>query len=141
MTFPKIDKAFIRQFSLFLVTSGFAAGVNILSRVVLSKFMSYEIAVFVAYLIGMLTAYILTRKFVFESSGQSVQREMAGFIFINIIAVIQVWGVSVGLYRWGLPLIGWTWNPQLTAHVIGVLSPAFTSYFGHKYVSFRKIDR
>lgn len=140
MQLPKIDKGFVRQFTLFLVTSGFAAGVNILARIGFSKFMSYELAVFIAYLVGMLTAYVLTRKFVFEASGQSVQREMLGFVFINIIAVIQVWGVSVGLYRWGLPMIGWTWNSQLTAHIIGVLSPAFTSYFGHKYVSFRKID-
>lgn len=127
-----------KEFVRFVVTSGVAALVNIGARVIFSQFVSYGWAVFLAYLIGMLTAYLLARKYVFEASGRSVQREMSGFIFINIIAVIQVWIVSVGLYKWVLPWIHWTWEPALVAHICGVISPTFTSYFGHKYISFGK---
>ena len=133
-----LSKKTIREFTLFVLTSGFAALVNILSRIFFSTFTAYEWAVFLAYIVGMLTAYFLSRQFVFESSGQSVKREMTGFIFINIIAVIQVWGVSVALYKWFFPLLGWTFEPALLAHICGVVSPIFTSYFGHKYISFRK---
>jgi len=133
-----LSKDTMKEFVRFVVTSGFAALVNVIARILFSQFVIYELAVFFAYLVGMLTAYILSRKYVFEASGQSVKREMSGFIFINIIAVIQVWGVSVALYKWGLPLIGWTWEPALVAHICGVVSPTFTSYFGHKYISFGK---
>ncbi|MEP3656146.1 MAG: GtrA family protein [Litorimonas sp.] len=128
----------ITEFIRFVVTSGFAALVNVVSRIGFSQIVSYEWAVFLAYLVGMLTAYILSRKYVFEASGRSVKREMTGFVIVNIVAVIQVWIVSVGLYKWFLPLIGWTFEPALVAHICGVVSPTFTSYFGHKYVSFGK---
>ena len=126
------------EFIRFLTTSGFAALVNIVARIGFSKFLIYEWAVFLAYLVGMLTAYILTRRFVFAASGRSVKYEMSGFIFVNIVAIIQVWVVSIVLYKWALPQINWTYRPELIAHICGVISPAFTSYFGHKYISFRK---
>jgi putative flippase GtrA len=126
------------EFTLFVFMSCFAGLVNILARIVFSKLTTYEFAVFLAFLMGMLTGYLLSRRFVFEPSGQSVKREMTGFIFINIIAVPQVWGVSVGLYKWLFPLIDWTYEPALVAHICGLVCPIFTSYFGHKYISFRK---
>ena len=124
------------QFLKFLLTSGVAAGVNILSRIVFSFFMSYEIAIVLAYIVGMITAYVLARAFVFDKSGKAVSNEMAGFVFVNMIALLQVWGVSMLLARWAFPAIGFDFYPDLTAHIIGVASPAFTSYFGHKYISF-----
>jgi len=129
-----------REFLAFLVTSGIAAIANVLARLVFSQFIAYEIAVVLAYLIGMFVAYMLARKYVFEASGQKVSREVSGFILINLIALAQVWLVSVGLYRFILPAINWTLHPDLIAHLIGVASPAFTSFFGHKYISFRKKD-
>jgi len=131
-------KETVSEFGRFVVTSGIAALVNILARIGFSQFYIYDWAIILAYLVGMLTAYLLSRKFVFKSSGRSVQREMIGFIFINIIAIIQVWGVSVGLYKWALPWVGWTWQSATVSHICGVVSPTFTSYFGHKYISFRK---
>lgn len=136
-----ISKGTIREFTLFVLMSGFAALINVLARILFSKLTVYEWAVFLAYLVGMLTAYLLSRRFVFETSGQSVKREMTGFIFINVIAVVQVWGVSVALYNWLFPVIGWTFEPALLAHICGVISPIFTSYYGHKYISFRKRNK
>lgn len=126
------------EFIKFLITSGIAAGVNVIARLGFSQFMSYEAAIIPAYGVGMLSAYILARAYVFEASGQSVQREMSGFVFVNLIGLLVVWGVSVSLYRYILPAIGWTYKPDLVAHMIGVASPAITSYFGHKYISFGK---
>lgn len=128
----------MNEFFRFVLTSGLAALVNILARIGFSQITTYEWAVFLAYLVGMLTAYILSRNYVFETSGQTVEREMVGFIFINIIAVAQVWGVSILLYEYFFPAINWTFEPELLAHICGVVSPTFTSYFGHKYISFGK---
>jgi putative flippase GtrA len=105
--------------------------------------MSFRVAVVLAYLAGMVTAFLLSKVWVFETSGRSAGEEFAGFALVNAIAAAQVWLVSVGLAEWLFPWAGFTWHAELVAHVIGVASPVVTSYFGHKYISFRpaKMDK
>lgn len=126
-----------REFWVFLLVGGLAAAVNWLSRIVLSaQGMSFEVAVVVAYVVGMATAYVLSRVFVFDKSGRSVSSEIWRFTLVNLVAVVVVFVVSVALERWVLPMIGWTWRPAEVAHGIGVLSPVVTSYLGHRHFTF-----
>lgn len=124
------------EFGRFLVTGGVAAGVNVASRWLLSHAMVYELAVVLAYLAGMATAYLLSRAFVFARSGRSMTDEAVRFALVNVVALVQVWAVSVGLARFGFPAIGFVWHADDIAHVIGVVIPAVTSYFGHRHFSF-----
>lgn len=126
------------EFNRFVLTGGFAAGVNFLSRIGLSEFMSYRMAVFVAYIIGMITAYTLAKIFVFEKSHQLVHHEFAKFTIVNVVAVIQVWLISVGLAEYGFPAINFTFYPEEVAHLIGISVPVITSYYGHKHFTFSK---
>ena len=130
-----------RQFLLFVLTGGAAALVNILSRVGFSRLVRFELAVLAAYGVGMITAYILARRFVFTASRQSVRRSFAAFALVNLVAVLQTWLVSIGLRHLLLPLIGITALVDLIAHGCGVIVPVFTSYLGHKHISFRDHDR
>jgi putative flippase GtrA len=125
------------RFIRFLLTSGAAAGVNIVARYVLDYVTSYEIAVAIAYLFGMVTAFVLARRFVFDAGQDAVSGQFARFALVNAIAFAQVWLVSVGLARLLFPAIGFTWQAETVAHVIGVASPAVTSYFLHQHFSFR----
>jgi len=127
-----------RTFVYFLLAGGVAAVVNIASRYVINKFTYFELAVVVAYLIGMLTAYILCRSYVFGPSGRTRTSEMRRFVLVNIGALVVVWVVSVGLARVMFPAIGLTWHADDIAHVVGVFAPAVVSFFGHKYYSFRR---
>ncbi|MHB8885619.1 MAG: GtrA family protein [Methylovirgula sp.] len=128
-------------FSRFVVAGGLAAAVNILSRVALSHIMSYGVAIVVAYLIGMTTAYLLMKLFVFEASGTPASHEYARFGLVNLAALVQVWLVSEGLVRWLFPSIGFSWHPDTVAHTIGVLSPVAMSYIGHKSFTFARKER
>jgi putative flippase GtrA len=125
-----------KRFVLFVLAGGTAALVNILSRIALNWVMPYEVAIIVAYLCGMTTAYLLNRYFVFAASGRGVASEYTRFALVNLAAVAQVWIVSVGLARLVFPAIGFTWHAETVAHVIGVAIPVFTSYLGHKHFSF-----
>ena len=125
-------------FLKFLLTGGTAAVVNIAARALLSLFMPFGLAVVVAYLIGMVVAYLLARAFVFGPSGQSTRSEFLRFGLVNLVGLVQVWLVSIALANWLLPAVGFNWNIELVAHTIGVLSPVFTSYFGHKLFTFRR---
>lgn len=129
------------EFGRFLVTGGIAAGVNVVSRYLLNLAMPFEIAVVIAYLFGMVTAYILSRVFVFETSGRRVADEFVRFAIVNAVALVQVWLVSVGLARYVFPSIGFTWFADDIAHVIGVVVPAVTSYLGHRHFSFAARDK
>jgi putative flippase GtrA len=129
------------RFIRFTITGGLAAIVNLISRYLLNFMMSFAAAVAVAYVFGMVTAYVLGRLFVFERSGRSVADEFWRFTVVNLFAASQVWVISVGLGEYAFPSTGFRWHPLDIAHLIGVSVPVFTSYIGHSYFSFARIAR
>ena len=133
-----LAKVLSPRFIRFAVSGGLAAAVNILSRIALSQVTSYSIAIVIAYLIGMTTAYVLMKFLVFERSGRSATGEYLRFGVVNIVALAQVWCVSmlfaVYIFPWLMPSV----SPETPSHIIGVLSPIATSYFFHKHFTFGK---
>ena len=129
------------RFIRFMMTGGVAAVVNLVSRYLLNFVMSFGAAVAVAYLLGMVTAYVLGRLFVFERSGRTVADEFWRFTIVNVFAAAQVWVISVGLGEYAFPATGFNWRPLDVAHLIGVAVPVFTSYLGHRHFSFARIAR
>ncbi|MDR5786622.1 GtrA family protein [Caballeronia sp. LP003] len=133
-----LTKTFIsKQFLVFLLTGGFAATVNWGSRIVFNFWMPYSAAIVVAYIAGMITAFLLAKIFVFKATTQSTGRAVVFFTLVNLLAVLQTWGVSVGLAYYVFPRVGLTWHDRDIAHLIGVMFPVFTSYVGHKRFSFK----
>lgn len=126
-----------RQFLAFVITGGMAAAVNFASRILYSQWMSYSAAIVVAYVTGMITAFLLARTFVFTGSRQSMHSSAMLFGLVNLLAVVQVWAISIGLASYVLPAIGVQHYVEEIAHAIGVAFPVFTSYLGHKHWSFR----
>lgn len=126
-----------RQFLAFLVTGGIAALVNFGSRLVYDQWMSFSSAVILAYITGMITAYLLARIFVFTASTQPLSHSVLFFVLINVLAVAQTWLVSMLLAYQLLPALGMRAFVPEIAHAAGIVVPVFTSYLGHKYWSFR----
>jgi putative flippase GtrA len=133
-----ISRQFLsRQFIIFLATGGTAAAVNFGSRIVFNHWMSYSSAIILAYVVGMITAFILARLFVFRDSTQELHKSAAFFILVNGVAILQTWLVSMLLAYYLLPSLGVTRFVPEIAHAVGVIVPVFTSYIGHKRWSFR----
>jgi putative flippase GtrA len=126
-----------RQFVAFLIVGAAAALVNLLSRIFFSLFMIYEIAVVPAFVAGLTCAFILNRRYVFVDAAGDTRGQYVRFAIVNLLALVQVWLISVGLLRLVFPAIGFEWQAETVAHGIGVVSPILTSYFAHKYYSFR----
>lgn len=126
-----------RQFLVFLLTGGLAAAVNFGSRILFNQWMGYSAAIVLAYLVGMTTAFILARLFVFKDGSRSLHQSAMYFVLVNTVAVVQTWAVSVGLAEYVLPALGATRFVKEIAHAVGVAVPVFTSYLGHKHLSFR----
>ena len=124
------------QFLRFLVTGGIAAVVNLAGRYALNRYMPFEMAVVLAYLVGMALAYGLARLFVFPASGRPIASEARRFALVNVVSLILVWLVSVGLARLAFPALGFTWHANDISHLIGVAVPTLTSFFGHRLYTF-----
>jgi len=127
-----------RQFLLFLIAGGLAACVNFGSRIVLSQWLHYVPAIVIAYCLGMTTAFLLNRALVFQSATNGVRSQAFWFVIVNLAAVLQTIVISLVLARWLLPLLNVNYHNETLAHAVGVAVPVLTSYFGHKYLSFRQ---
>jgi putative flippase GtrA len=126
-----------RQFAGFLVAGGIAAAANVGSRILFSRLVGLELAVILAYFVGMTVAFVLMRAAVFPPSAAPIGRQVALFTAVNLAALLQTLVVTLLLARWLLPAAGIRSHVEEIAHIAGVCVPIVTSFFGHKYLSFR----
>ena len=132
-----MSKASHTEFFQFLFVGGIAAAINFISRIGFNEFFSYRISIVLAYIIGMIVAFTLFKHYVFEKSKLHYSQEIKNFTIVNIFGINQVWVISVGLAEYLFPSISFTFYPNEVAHFIGLGVPAISSYFGHKYFSFK----
>jgi putative flippase GtrA len=127
------------QFVGFLVAGSIAAACNIGSRWLLSRTLPYEIAIVLAYLVGMVVAFGIMRNLVFQPSTKlSKSAELGRFALVNILGLAQTVVVSLLVARWLVPALGVHRHAEEVGHIIGVGVPIFTSFVGHRRFSFSK---
>ncbi len=124
------------QFLKFLFAGGIAACVNFGSRFIYNQWMGFSAAVVLAYITGMITAFILAKYFVFRQSQMPLQYSVLRFLLINLLAVAQTLVVSLALLFYVLRWLDITMMAKEIAHAIGIIVPLFSSFIGHKYWSF-----
>jgi len=129
---------FSSEFLRFLGVGAIAALANVGSRRLLGYGLSYEVSIVVAYVVGMAVAYLLNRWLVFGRGERKVAFEAMWFVLVNVAGILQTLGVSLAL----APLIDGVVQHRSTsetlAHAVGVAAPAFSSFLGHKYLTFRR---
>ena len=130
----------LKQFVLFTMVGGIAALVNILARIGFNLVIPFEVAVILAFPVALTVAFVLNRHFVFKARAGDLHSQYVRFLVVNLIALAQVFFVSVLLARVVFPWAAFTWNAETIAHVIGVLSPIVTSYVFHKSYTFQSIE-
>ncbi|MDZ7783928.1 MAG: GtrA family protein [Halioglobus sp.] len=132
-----------RNFVKFLMAGGVAAVCNYGSRFLYSTFTDFATAVVLAYLTGLTVAFLLNRRYVFTRSRNTLYQQISYFVMVNMLALVQTWIVSVYLARFLIGEVAFfdgdkvAWAEAI-AHGVGVMLPVFTSYLGHKYLSFRE---
>ncbi|MEH6582668.1 MAG: GtrA family protein [Halioglobus sp.] len=131
------------RFVRFLLAGGLAAICNFGSRFLYSLLVDFSVAVVLAFATGLTVGYLLNKRYVFTESRNTPAQEILWFLSINLFALLQTWGLSVylagvlpeyGVFG-GEEAKGWV---EGLAHGAGVLLPVFTSYIGHKYLTFRE---
>ena len=99
--------------------------------------MPYVPSIVLAYLLGMATAFVMNRLFVFSNAKNALHHQIFWFVAVNVAAIAQTVAVSVLLANIVFPHVGLIWHPETVAHAFGVLVPVLTSYVGHKHLSFK----
>lgn len=120
----------------YLLCGAISVACNWGSRFAFSLVMPFAAAVICAYGIGMITAFLMFRTFVFPSSPTPLKRQIRGFVLVNMFGLVQTWLLSLLLAEWLLPRMGWTFHPEAVAHAAGLAAPTVTSWFGHRYLTF-----
>lgn len=126
-----------RQFLRFILSGGLAAGLNWGSRFLFSQIVSFEISIILAYFVGLLSGFVMMRFFVFDGRGKPIGPQVGKYIAVNFFALFQTLLISILLARWALPSVGVVDYAEALGHLVGVLMPVITSYFGHKFLTFR----
>lgn len=126
----------VSQFLRFLLAGGASVACNFTARHLLGYVVPFELAVALAYLVGMLTAYAMMYVFVFPASGRGHGSGFMRFAVVNIFSLAAVMVVSVMLVRVIFPAVGFGWYPEDVAHFIGLCSTIITGYVGHRLFTF-----
>lgn len=126
----------LTRFVRFIVAGSIAATVSFTTRIIFDIWVSYAVAITLAYLAGMITAFTLMRSHVFPPGRHTILRSAMFFTLVNIAGLAQTLGVSLLLSHYLLPAIGVQRFSNEIAHMIGIAVPTFTSYVGHKSWSF-----
>ena len=122
---------------MFVLVGGAAAAANFGSRIIFSVIARFDIAVVLAFFVGLTTAFVLNRIFVFVGErATSWRTEAVRFTIVNLFGLVLTLGVSLLFLHRVLPAIGITRAAEAIAHFAGIAATVVSSYFAHKFWTF-----
>jgi putative flippase GtrA len=125
------------QFARFLLAGGVALLCHWLSRFAFNAFVSYGWAIVLAYVVGMLVAFVLNKIYVFPYSERSLNFEASVFFLVNIAWFPFVWIIAYALGEWVLADRVPRELALALSHGFAITLPVFVNFALHKFITFR----
>lgn len=126
-----------REILLFVLVGGIAALANFGSRFLFSVFVGFDTAVVLAFFVGLTTAFLLNRAFVFVGArATSWHTEAIRFTIVNLVGLLLTLGVSLLALRHLQPGVGDVRAAEAIAHFAGIAATVVGSYIAHKFWTF-----
>jgi putative flippase GtrA len=130
--------AVAREALRFLAVGALAAAANFGSRFAFSLAVPFGSAVVLAFFVGLATAFLLNRQWVFVRERPPVWHgEALRFAIVNVAGLALTLGVSIWLAERALPALGIARGREAIAHFCGIGATVLTSYVAHKFWTFR----
>ena len=126
-----------KQFLFFLVVGGLAAFLHWLARILLSSWMTFSMAVIVAYVIGMTVAFLLNSFFVFPNSEKSKNLQICVFVLVNLTFLPIVWLASLKI-NYFLKDLGVYGHSEEMAHALAISLPMLATFLIYKFFAFKE---
>jgi putative flippase GtrA len=133
-----LDQFISAQFLRFLIAGGIAAAVNFSVGYSLSGLLPFHGDIVAGHLSGMIVAFILFGRDVFEQTQGDQFRKVVLFTAVNGIALAQTYLVYYVLVHYFFIYIESIPHTDLIARAVAIITPIFTSFLGHKYFTFRQ---
>lgn len=99
--------------------------------------MPFEFAVVAAFIVGLVSGFLMMRVYVFNGRAQPLGAQASKYVLVNMLGLAQTLVISSVLAKTILPSLGMESGVEALAHLIGVITPIITSYFAHKFMTFR----
>jgi len=131
---------FTRQFIKFLFVGATAAALHWLARYILDIWMSFSLAVALAYGVGMAVAFILNAIYVFPSSDKPRATQARDFILVNLAFFPVVWALSV-LIEKTLRSFGLITYADDIAHAMAIPIPMLATFLIYKFFAFKETHK
>ena len=123
------------QFLLFVFVGATAASLHWLARYLFSIWLSFPLAVALAYFFGIAVAFGLNKRYVFPSSARPVQKQARDFVLVNLMFFPVVWVASI-LIRTFLIKAGIVRYVDGIAHGLAITIPIFATFLIYKFIAF-----
>lgn len=120
----------------FLICGGTAAAINWLARIALSLVLPFELAIMVAYAIGMTAGFLLYRSLVWPGQHGSWRSQAPAFVVVNAAGAVIVLLTAIGLDHLGTALFGPSGVVEAVAHGLAIGVGAVANYLGHSRITF-----
>lgn len=127
---------FSTQFLRFLLVGITAAVLHWLARYGLSVWVSFPLAVALAYIVGIAVAFELNRRWVFPASGRPIAKQARDFVFVNLAFFPVVWGAAL-LFKNLLQQMGVHDFVDGIAHGLAISLPVLMTFLIYKLITFR----
>jgi putative flippase GtrA len=124
------------QFILFLFVGTTSAFLNWLARFFLNFWLSFPLAVMIAYGIGLTCAFILNRLLVFKYVNRPMANQIRDFVLVNL-AFFPVVVFSALIMNRILQLWVFSFNTENIAHAMALAMPMIFTFLIYKFFTFR----
>jgi putative flippase GtrA len=138
----KTDAIDVREFARFILT-GVTATVGNIGAVWLARiFVTFEIALFAGIGAGLAISFTLSKLFAFGSrSWGSAGGEAVRFLIVYAAGCLVYWVVAVSARRFLVTHGVVTDLAEISGIIIGAGTMVLTSYFGHRFFTYRTYQR
>lgn len=125
-----------RQFLQFVAIGAIAAGLNWGSGRLFSLAFGFSVSISLAYLVGMASAFVMNRIWVFPRANRPILHQAGYFVAVNLVSFPVVWSVAIVLGEYVLPALGMTRGNEGLAHAFALAAPMFLAFLFHKFLTF-----
>ncbi len=127
---------FSGQFLRFLGVGGVAALLHWLTRIGLSLWLPFTVAVALALGVGLGTAFVLNRLLVFPYTERPVQKQLRDFVLTNLafFPVVLLTAVQLNVLLRDAGLARYT---EEIAHAVAIAVPMMATFLIYKFIAFR----
>ncbi len=125
-----------KEFLRFLAVGSSAAIINWITRITISTWVPFSIAIILSYFLGMCYAFILNKIFVFPGSNRETKKQIRDFLITNAISLPIVWSLSLTLKSLLENELGFYIYSEEIAHLLALSAPMLMSFSIYKFIAF-----